>query len=73
MAEREEELKTLFFFLIVLFIKHTACGILVPQPGMNPFIRHTACGILVPQPGIEPMLPPLGAQSPNHWTTRESP
>ena len=48
MAEREEELKSLFFFffLIVLFIKHTACGILVPQPG------------------IEPMLPPLGAQSP---------
>ena len=36
------------------------------------FIRHTACGILVPQPGIEPMLPPLGAQSLNHWTTRES-
>ena len=36
------------------------------------FIGHTVCGILVPQPGIEPMLPPLGAQSLNHWTTRES-
>ena len=35
------------------------------------FIGHTACGILVPQPGIEPMLPPLRAQSLNHWTTRE--
>ena len=30
-----------------------------------------ACGMLVPQPGIEPMPPALGAQSLNHWTTRE--
>ena len=37
------------------------------------FTGHTACGLLVPQPGIEPMLPPLGAQSLNHWTTRKVP
>ena len=33
---------------------------------------HAACGILV-QPGIKPMPPALGAQSLNHWTTREVP
>ena len=32
-----------------------------------------ACGILVLQPGTEPMLPVLGAQSLNHWTTKEVP
>ena len=32
-----------------------------------------AFGILVPQPGIEPMLPALGAQSLNQWTTRGFP
>ena len=31
------------------------------------------CEILVPQPGIKPMPPSLGAQSFNHWTTREVP
>ena len=47
-----------FFFILNCFILSTG---------------HTACGILAPQLGIEPMLPPLGAQSLNHWTTRESP
>ena len=37
------------------------------------FIEYAACGISVPQPGVEPMSPPLGAQSPNHWTTGEVP
>ena len=37
------------------------------------FIEHAACGISVPQPGVEPMSPPLGARSPNHWTTGEVP
>ena len=32
---------------------------------------NAACGILAPQPRIEPMAPALGAQSLNHWTTRE--
>ena len=32
-----------------------------------------AHGILVPQLGIEPMLPALGAQSLNLWTTRGFP
>ena len=31
------------------------------------------CGILVLRPGIKPMLPPVGTQSLNHWTTREVP
>ena len=31
------------------------------------------CGILVPQPGIKPVPPVVGAQSLNHWTTREVP
>ena len=31
------------------------------------------CEILVPQPGIKPVPPSLGAQSFNHWTTREVP
>ena len=35
--------------------------------------EHTGCRILVPQPGIEPMLPVLGLQNLNHWTTREVP
>ena len=34
---------------------------------------QSACGILVLRPGIEPMLPALGVQSLNHWTTREVP
>ena len=29
--------------------------------------------LIVPRPGIEPMPPALGAQSLNHWTTREVP
>ena len=37
------------------------------------FIGHTACGILVPQPGTELMPLPLGAQSPNRWTSRGVP
>ena len=32
-----------------------------------------ACRILVPQPGMEPLPPTLGAQTLNHWTTREVP
>ena len=32
-----------------------------------------ACGVLVPQSGIEPLPPTLGAQSLNHWITREAP
>ena len=32
-----------------------------------------ARGVLIPRPAIEPALPALGAQSPNHWTTREVP
>ena len=32
-----------------------------------------ACGILVPWPGIESRPLAVGAQSPNHWTTREFP
>ena len=35
--------------------------------------HYAACGILVPRPGIEPVPPALGAQSLNHWTTREVP
>ena len=35
--------------------------------------RCLACGILVPRPGIEPVSLALGAQSLNHWTTREVP
>ena len=31
------------------------------------------CGILVPPPGIKPVIPAVEAQSPNDWTTRESP
>ena len=36
-------------------------------------IFYVACGILVPRSGIKPMSPALGAQSLNHWTTREVP
>ena len=32
-----------------------------------------ACEILVPQPGIEPGPSAVKAQSPNHWTAKESP
>ena len=35
------------------------------------WLHQVAGGILVPQSGIEPMPPALGAQSLNHWTTRE--
>ena len=35
--------------------------------------HHTACGILVPQPGIQPFHPEVGAQSLNHWISREVP
>ena len=34
---------------------------------------HVAHGILVSQSGIESVVPVLGAQSLNHWTTREAP
>ena len=38
------------------------------------FWPHSAAyRILVTQPGIEPVPPALGAQSLNHWTTREVP
>ena len=30
-----------------------------------------ACGILVPQPGIKPIVPWIGRQSLNQWTTKE--
>ena len=33
----------------------------------------TAYGMLVPKPETGPMLPAVEAQSPNHWTSRESP
>ena len=32
-----------------------------------------ACGILIPQPGIKPRPAAMEAESPNHWTARESP
>ena len=35
------------------------------------FCPHVAREIFVPRPGIEPVSPALGAQSHNHWTTRE--
>ena len=35
------------------------------------FFGWVACGILVPQPGIKPMPHASGAQSINHWTSRE--
>ena len=38
------------------FFGHTACGILVPWPGIKP-----ACGILVSWPGIKPLPPSLKA------------
>ena len=44
----------LIYFLLLIFCLHCM-----------------ACGILVPQPGIEPVAPALGAQSLNHWATRE--
>ena len=34
---------------------------------------YVACRILVPQPGTKLMPPALGAQSLNHWATREVP
>ena len=37
------------------------------------FWSRTACGILVPWPWIEPGPSAVKAQSPNHWTVRESP
>lgn len=38
------------------------------------FLAHcVACWVLDPWPGIEPVLPALGAQTLNHWTTRELP
>ena len=36
------------------------------------WLYHVAYGILVPQPEIEPVPSVVRAQSPNHWTTRES-
>ena len=35
------------------------------------FFGWVACRILVPQPGIKPMPHASGAQSINHWTSRE--
>ena len=32
---------------------------------------HAACGSFVPRAGIEPLCSAVGAQSLNHWTTRE--
>ena len=37
------------------------------------WLHHRACRIIVPWSGIEPRPPVLGAQSLNHWTTREVP
>ena len=35
------------------------------------WLHKEVCGIRVPWPGIEPMTPALGAQSLNHWTTKD--
>ena len=35
------------------------------------WLHQEACGIRVPWPGTEPVPPALGAQSLNHWTTKE--
>ena len=35
--------------------------------------QATAYGMLVPKPEMEPILPAVEAQSPIHWTSRESP
>ena len=37
------------------------------------FFGSAGCRILVPRSGIEPMITAVGAQSLNHWTTREIP
>ena len=36
-------------------------------------LYRVACEILVPRPGIELKPSAVKVQSPNHWTTRESP
>ena len=44
-----------------------------PPPPIHFLPCRVACRILVPQPGIKPVLPALGAQSLNCWTTRDVP
>ena len=48
-------------------------NILIPPPPIRFLPCRVACRILVPQPGIKPVLPALGAQSLNCWTTRDVP
>ena len=55
----------LFFFL-----KTTFCMILFFFFFAKP---HSHMEILVPRPGMEPVSPAMEAQSPKHWTIRESP
>ena len=43
------------------------------RPTLSFWLCHAACGILVPHPGIEPGSLAVRVQSPNQWTTRESP
>ena len=43
------------------------------RPTLSFWPCHAACGILVPHPGIEPGSLAVRIQSPNQWTTRESP
>ena len=48
--------------------------ILFPMWGFFLFFFFLCCAVRhveLPRPGIEPMPPALGAQSLNHWTTRE--
>ena len=60
------------YFTIYLFI--WLCQVLVMASRIFSCIMQTlSCGLwdLVPWPGIRPGSPALGAQSLNHWTTRE--
>ena len=43
------------------------------RPTLSNWPCHAACGMLVLQPGIEPGSLAMRVQSPNQWTTRESP
>ena len=51
-----------YFFVFILYLAAT-CRI---------FKFYCSTWILVSWPGIEPWPPGLGAQSPSHWTTRET-
>ena len=69
------------FFFSFLFLsetnEHGMTYIKVPKGLKDRFyyiyflLCLVACGILVPWSGIKPVSPELGAQSLNHWTTRE--